>query len=119
MPLPNLNAMGANSSHKDIVVEMDAMRTTVDTNGPADGLTSYGTAAFPYPFSPTSTVTAGAHNHLPTPAALKILIDAYRNAPFTNVDGFPDGDLAAFRCRQPDKLHQCTEQRPAQYQSSR
>ena len=88
VPLPNLNAMGANSSHKDIVVEMDAMRTTVDTNGSAAGLTSYGSAAFPYPFSPLPTVTAGAHNHLPTPAALKILIDAYRKAPYTNPDGF-------------------------------
>ena len=120
-PLPKpRNAMGANSSHKDIVVEMDAMRTTVDTNGSADGLTSYGSAAFPYPFSPTPTVTAGAHNHLPTPAALKILIDAYRKAPFTNPRRFvPDGDLAAFRCRRPNKLHHRTEQRPAQYQSSR
>ena len=68
------------------------MRTTVDTNGSAAGLTSYGSAAFPYPFSPLPTVTAGAHNHLPTPAALKILIDAYRKAPFTNPDGlFPTG----------------------------
>ncbi len=82
VPLPNLNAMGASSTHKDIFIEMDAMVT---------GPTSYGSTTAPFSATeniPTLTDAVG-HNHMPSPATAKILIDTYRGAQLAvpNVDG--------------------------------
>lgn len=84
-PLPNLPALGASSAHKDILIEMDAMRAAAGT--------SYGSANAPYNSSQSLvTVTDNAgHIHLPTPAALKIVADAYRNAPVLN-SGWSNAD---------------------------
>ncbi len=62
--LPNLNAMGANSGHKDLFVEFNAMQ--------AAPWTTYGTG------TGTGTVTdQSGHNHLPTPDVLEMLGEAY------------------------------------------
>jgi hypothetical protein len=66
-PLPNLHAMGASSSHKDLFVEVNAMQAA---NG-----TTYGGVA-----------DADGHNHLPTPEVLKMVGDAYANASVVNPD---------------------------------
>ena len=75
--LLNYNTWGANSFHKDMFIEADAMAT---------GPTSYGSASAPYSLL-TSTVTANiasdgtGHSHMLQPVAAKILIDAYLFAP--------------------------------------
>ena len=57
-PLPNLNAMGASSGHKDLFVEVGAMR--------ANAGTAYG-----------GQVDPNGHHHLPTPEDIKRIGDAY------------------------------------------
>lgn len=64
-PLPDLHGMLASSQHKDIFIEMGALK---DSNGFYD---------------------SSHHNHLPTPAVLKLVGDAYKNAPIPNADGIP------------------------------
>jgi hypothetical protein len=91
-PLPDLNALHASSSHKDIFIQMDAMRAAPGT--------SYGSESAPYNSKKciiggnetecTVTDLAG-HSHIPTAAAVKILIDAYKNAPIVNT-GWPGAD---------------------------
>ncbi len=66
-PLPLLSAMGASPSRKDIFVELGYMKTTADT--------AYGGVVKP------------AHTHLPTHEALKLVGDAFKNAPVVNPDG--------------------------------
>ncbi len=68
-PLPNLNAMGATPSHQDLFVEVGYMSA-------GEG-TTYG--GMPKP----------AHTHLPTHAALKLVGDAFKNAPVSNPDSSP------------------------------
>ncbi|MGD9902030.1 MAG: Ig-like domain-containing protein [Vicinamibacterales bacterium] len=58
--LPLLGAMGANPNHRDLFLQIDHMAT---------GPTSYGGVAAP------------AHTHLPGPAALKLIGDAFAGAP--------------------------------------
>jgi VCBS repeat-containing protein len=86
-PLPNLYAMGARPDHKDLFIEVGYMTT--------DGVDlAYGGELKP------------AHSHLPTHAALKLMGDAFRDAPVSNLDGstginvhfdvgnaYPAGDL--------------------------
>ena len=60
-PLPNLAAMGADPTQKDLFIEIGYMQT--------DAETSYGDVPKP------------AHSHLPTHAALKLVGDAFANAP--------------------------------------
>ena len=67
--LPNLYAMGARANHKDVFVEIGYMKTEVPT--------TYGGGA---PKDP--------HSHMPTPAAIKLMGDAFANAPVANPDGF-------------------------------
>jgi hypothetical protein len=68
-PLPNLRAMGAGSAQKDLFVELNAMRTLMPkTHGSADA---------PYPHSPTATKVVPPHNHMLTPADIKVLGDVY------------------------------------------
>jgi hypothetical protein len=83
--LPNLNALGASSLHQDLFVEMDAMSAPAGTN--------YGSPAAPFS-SKDNIVTLSdpvGHRHMPPAQTLKILIDAYRNAPLAvpNSDGSP------------------------------
>jgi VCBS repeat-containing protein len=66
-PLPNLNAMGASSQKKDLFMELGSMKT--------DGDTAYGGVVKP------------AHTHLPAPPAIKLMGDAFKNAPVVNPDG--------------------------------
>ncbi len=68
-PLPDLHAMGASSQHKDLFIEAGAMA--------ADPGTTYG----------SGEVDPTGHNHLPTPAVLKLIGHAYQNAPISNADG--------------------------------
>ena len=76
-PLPLLSAMGADPTRKDVFIEFGYMDT------PA---TSYGGVAKP------------AHSHLPTHEALKLLGDAFKNAPesiaahFDLGPSYPAGD---------------------------
>ena len=88
VPLPDLNAMGASSSHPDIFIEVNGM-----TAGPG---TSYGSAAAPYDSSKNiTTVTDGTgHNHLPTPDVLKLVGDAYTAHSIT--PHFDVGDIASY-----------------------
>ena len=73
-PMPNLNAMGANSTHPDIFIEMDALKNEV-TNGTLD----YGSTAAPYDInSNTTTVANVSHTHMPTAAVAKGVIDALK-----------------------------------------
>ena len=60
-PLPLLSAMGADPARKDIFVEAGSMQTSADT--------AYGGLLRP------------AHTHLPPQAALKLVGDAFKNAP--------------------------------------
>jgi len=60
-PLPNLHAMGADPHVKDLFAEIAYMYTSADT--------IYGTAAEP------------THSHLPPYEALKMVGDAFKNAP--------------------------------------
>jgi VCBS repeat-containing protein len=59
--LPNLAAMGANPFQKDLFVEIGYMKS--------DAPATYGDVSKP------------KHSHLPTPAALKLVGDAFANAP--------------------------------------
>ena len=67
-PLPILGDMGADPMHKDVFIEIGYMKTDVPTR--------YGGG------EPKT-----AHSHLPTPAAIKLMGDAFKNAPVDNVDG--------------------------------
>ncbi len=67
--LPNLSAMGASPNHKDLFVEIGYLTAGEGTR--------YGGVPKP------------AHTHLPTPAALKLVGDAFKNAPVSNPDSSP------------------------------
>ena len=69
--LPNLKAMGADKDFKDLFIEIGYMTT----NGVA---LAYGAGSEPSP----------AHSHLPTHTALKLVGDAFRDAPVLNPNGF-------------------------------
>ena len=101
--LPNLPAMGGSSQHKDIYFQMDGMRTTVNK--------TYGDPAnAPYPGVAAGQLTIPPHNHLPTPAVLKLMIQTYTNAPgVSNADGtqgvrphFDVGNTATYHGLGPD-----------------
>ncbi|MBZ5558861.1 MAG: hypothetical protein LAO77_16440 [Acidobacteriia bacterium] len=80
-PLPDLHAMGASSRHKDIFVEIGAMTADPDTG--------YGSINAPFNPATPRVVDAAGHSHLPTPDVLKLVGDAYTNAPVDNPDGSP------------------------------
>jgi Bacterial Ig domain len=70
--LPDLNAMGARTGRKDILVEVNALYTTA--------VTRYGDASAPYDSAANPVipfVDIPAHNHLPSPEALKLAGDAF------------------------------------------
>jgi hypothetical protein len=93
-PLPNLNAMGASGSlsHKDLFVEVNAMK--------ADPGTTYGSAAFPIDPPTTISATTTGHNHLPTPAVIKMVGDVYASHGIT--PHFDVGDVGAYHGLFPD-----------------
>ncbi len=68
-PLPNLNQMGANSTHKDLFIEVNAMWAPANT--------SYGSTAAPYSSTSAVVTDPAGHNHLPMPAILKSVGDTY------------------------------------------
>jgi hypothetical protein len=86
--LPDLNAMGASSSHRDLFVEVGAMQALPGT--------SYGSATAPYDSAndiDTVTDTAG-HHHVPTPYVIKTLGDRFAEHGITlHVDV---GDITAY-----------------------
>src|SRR5207249_3075869 len=87
-PLPDLHAMGASPAHKDLFVEINAMKTD----------------------NPTFPTNYADHNHMPSPDVLMMVGDAYNTAPVVdNPDTLPGikahfdvGDLAAYH-----SLYQC------------
>ena len=86
--LPNLQAMGATPTKKDLFVEVNAMWAAAGT--------TYGTGA-------DLRVDVTGHHHLPSPQVLKLVGDAYKNAPVLNPDGttgirahFDVGSVAAY-----------------------
>src|SRR5262249_40239208 len=84
--LPNLNAMGASSSHPDIFIEMNAMYALPNT--------SYGSPMAPFNSTTTTVTDAAGHNHLPTPDVLRMIGDVY--ASHGIVPHFDVGDPAAY-----------------------
>ncbi len=77
--LPDLHTMGASSRHKDLFVELGAMKAKPGT--------AYGSIGAPLNADTAQIVDGAGHNHLPTPAVLKLVGDSFKNAPVTNPDG--------------------------------
>jgi len=77
--LPDLHAMGASSRHKDLFVELGAMKAKPGT--------AYGSIDAPLNADTVQVVDGAGHNHLPTPAVLKLVGDSFKNAPVDNPDG--------------------------------
>ena len=67
--------MGASSGHKDFFVELGAMKAAAGT--------TYGAAGAPYSADVVQMVDTAGHNHLPAPAVLKTVGDAFKSAPVT------------------------------------
>ena len=80
-PLPDLRAMGAQSDHKDLFIEVDRMVAAPGT--------TYGSLAAPLNATTPSVTDPVGHDHMPTPAVLKMLGDAFANSPASNPDGVP------------------------------
>lgn len=93
-PLPNLNAMGASSSHKDLFVEFNTLE--------ADPGTSYGSPSAPFNSTITTLTDSAGHTHLPTPEVLKLIGDAFVAQGVT--PHFDVGDLTAYHNR-PTVVH--------------
>ena len=68
-PLPNLNAMGASSAHRDLFIEFNAMVAAPGT--------TYGSLSAPYDATHTSVTDVLGHTHMPTPEVLKWIGDSY------------------------------------------
>ncbi len=79
-PLPNLNKMGASSSHQDLFIEVNAMT--------AAPMTMYGAGA-------AAVTDSVGHNHMPTPDVLKMVGDVY--AAHGIATHFDVGDLTAYQ----------------------
>jgi hypothetical protein len=104
--LPRLRAMGANkgsaTSQKDVFIEMNGMWTPpASSTTPA---TSYGDATAPFStILDIDTVTDSAgHNHLPTPAVIKLLGDALKSAPTSIALHVDVGDIGDYKALGPD-----------------
>lgn len=86
-PLPNLHGMGARVGQRDLIVEFNAMY--------AQPGTTYGSASAPYNATHDSVTDHAGHNHMPTPAVLRRVGEAYLAGGITA--HFDVGDLAAYR----------------------
>jgi hypothetical protein len=84
-PMPNLNAMGASSTHPDIFIEMDALKNY-------DLTLNYGSQAAPYDAT-TTTVSNVGHTHMPGPAVAKGVIDGLKMGKIGGVDVVPHLDV--------------------------
>jgi hypothetical protein len=80
-PLPDLHAMGARSKRKDVFIEIGATK--------ADAGTSYGSDNAPFSITQHTVVDRAGHSHLPSPAVLKMVGDAFSNAPVVNPPPMP------------------------------
>ena len=94
-PLPNLRAMGADPGQKDLFVEIGYMFTEDDPL-PDIGAPTYGGVPKP------------SHSHLPTHAALKLVGDAFANAPTGRInvhfdvgEPYPAGEADPYIIRGP------------------
>jgi hypothetical protein len=85
-PLPNLNAMGASSSHRDLFIEVNAMWAAPGTH--------WGSLTAPYDSTHVSKTDLSGHHHRPTPADLRMMIDRYMAHGIT--PHFDVGDQAAY-----------------------
>ena len=84
--LPDLHAMQASSGHKDMFVEIGAMKTTRPE--------VYGSATAPYDSAANPIVLSAAspqHDHMPPPEVLKMVGDAYKKSPILNARQFRQG----------------------------
>ncbi len=70
VPLPNLFAMGARVSQKDLFVEINAMTAAAGT--------TYGSGTAPFRTNITDVTDNAGHDHMPNPAVLKMVGDAYK-----------------------------------------
>jgi hypothetical protein len=89
--LPNLNAMGASSSHKDLFIEFNGLWAPAGT--------SYGGPNAPYNSSTVTLSDPAGHNHMPTPEILKMIGDAYVAHGIT--PHFDVGDIATYHAPNP------------------
>jgi hypothetical protein len=85
-PLPNLNAMGASAGHKDLFVEVNALKAMEGT--------SYGSPSAPYNSTITTLTDPAGHTHMPTPEVLKLVGDAFAAQGIT--PHFDVGDIASY-----------------------
>jgi len=85
-PLPNLSAMGAASTHRDLFIEVNAMWAAPGT--------TYGAPTAPASSVAATVTDAAGHNHLPTPDVLKLVGDVYAANGVT--PHFDVGDVAAY-----------------------
>ena len=72
-PGTDLYDMGARQGQKDLFVEIGAMWAAPGT--------TYGSPAAPFSSTEPVVVDPAGHSHLPTPAVLKVVGDAFKNAP--------------------------------------
>ena len=90
--LPDLKGMGADPLRKDLFVEIGAMK--------AGSSLTWGSADAPFKSNPDPDLQinvvpipgsgiSSEHNHMPTPAVLKMVGDAYKAAPVTVPGGSP------------------------------
>ncbi|MDP2322069.1 MAG: Ig-like domain repeat protein [Acidobacteriota bacterium] len=86
VPLPNLYAMGARAGTKDLFVEINAM-----TAGQG---TKYGSESAPFRTNITDVTDDAGHDHMPNPAVLKMVGDAYKGGGIAV--HFDVGDPAAY-----------------------
>jgi hypothetical protein len=89
--LPNLNAMGASSAHKDLFVEFNGLWAPAGT--------SYGGPNAPYNSTTVTLTDPNGHNHMPTPDTLKMIGDAYVAHGIT--PHFDVGDIATYHAPNP------------------
>src|SRR5688572_29094035 len=75
-PLPNLKAMGATSTVRDLFLEVGAMKALAGT--------TYGSANAPFSPTQAQATDAAGHDHVPNPNVVKTIGDAFRDAPVTN-----------------------------------
>lgn len=90
-PLPNLHAMGARVGQKDLFVEINSMWAPQGT--------TYGSPSAPYNATLASVTDELGHDHMPSPAVLKLVGDAYSASGIT--PHFDVGNLDAYRALYP------------------
>ena len=108
--LPKLYEMGARSNKKNILIEVNALRTTdAETYGsdaaPYDsGFGTDGVAGTPDDKPIVKSVVAPPHNHMPPSQVLMDVAEAFKNAPVKNLDG-TSGIKALFDVGDPATYH--------------